>query len=554
MDAEKHPPSEPPLESGSTTPLQHVSGRTPRSATSDDSIGSDATETEGGIPQELPSLKTPKHIQYNTDLEKGPGGSQSENLQAAVQHVDSNLVDWDGPSDPENPMNWGLAKKWYITMMMSAMTFCITFSSSVFSQATAVTAKVYGVSTEVTTLATSFVVLGFALGPLVFGPLSELYGRPRPLFVGFIISAIFQIPVAVAQNIETILICRFFIGMFGSAAMAIVGGVLVDLWDPVSRGIAGATFASSTFIGPIAGPIVGGFIVHSHLGWRWTAWITLILKAVIGCICVLTIPETFGPLLLQRRAARLRKETGNPALRTALDDARPTMQDIFSKYFSRPLKMLVLEPILLLITLYLAITYGILYLFFFAYPISFQEVRGWKHPGVAALPFIGLFIGILAGCMFVVYFTRTRFARKTREAGSVVPEERLPPMIAAAFILPAGLFWFSWTSSPTISWIPQVISGIPTGFGIIVIFLQGLNYLTDIYMMFTNSAFAANTLVRSGFGAAFPLFAAQMFHKLGVRWAGSLLGFLTVAMIPVPMLFYVYGNKIRAMSRFSPKL
>ncbi|KMU77987.1 benomyl/methotrexate resistance protein [Coccidioides immitis RMSCC 3703] len=505
MDAEKHPPSEPPFESGSTTPLQHVSGRTPRSATSDDSIGSDATETEGGIPQKLPSLKSPKNIQYNTDLEKGPGGSQSENLQAAVQHVDSNLVDWDGPSDPENPMNWGLAKKWYITMMMSAMTFCITFSSSVFSQATAVTAKVYGVSTEVTTLATSFVVLGFALGPLVFGPLSELYGRPRPLFVGFIISAIFQIPVAVAQNIETILICRFFIGMFGSAAMAIVGGVLVDLWGP-------AAFVCSRY-----------------------------LKTSAHCYCS-------AALLV------FLKETGNPALRTALDDARPTMQDIFSKYFSRPLKMLVLEPILLLITLYLAITYGILYLFFFAYPISFQEVRGWKHPGVAALPFIGLFIGILAGCMFVVYFTRTRFARKMREAGSVVPEERLPPMIAAAFILPAGLFWFSWTSSPTISWVPQVISGIPTGFGIIVIFLQGLNYLTDIYMMFTNSAFAANTLVRSGFGAAFPLFAAQMFHKLGVRWAGSLLGFLTVAMIPVPMLFYVYGNKIRAMSRFSPKL
>lgn len=356
-----------------------------------------------------------------------------------------------------------------------------------------------------------------------------------------------------ATNIETILVSRFFVGVTGSATMAIVGGVLVDLWDPINRGIAGAAFSSSTFIGPIAGPIVGGFIVHSHLGWRWTAWITLIIEAFMGCVSVFTIPETFGPLILQRRAARLRKETGNSALRTALGDIRPTLAEIFSRYLYRPLKMLVLEPILILITLYLATTYGILYLFFFAYPISFQEVRGWKHPGVAALPFLGLFIGILIGCVFIVYMTKTHFARKIREVGFVVPEERLVPMIVAGCVLPAGLFWFAWTSSPTISWIPQVLAGIPTGFGIIVIFLQGLNYLTDIYLMFTNSAFAANTLIRSGFGAAFPLFAARMFHRLGVQWAASLLAFLTLAMIPVPVLFYIYGKRIRAMSRFSPK-
>jgi hypothetical protein len=127
-------------------------------------------------------------------------------------------------------------------------------------------------------------------------------------------------------------------------------------------------------------------------------------------------------------------------------------------------------------------------------------------------------------------------------------------MIIAAFSLPIGLFWFSWTSSPGISWVPQVIAGVPIGLGIIVIFLQGLNYIIDVYLIFANSAIAANTIMRSVLGGAFPLFAVQMFHKLGVQWAGSLLGFLTAAMIPVPLLFYYYGARIRALSRYSPKL
>src|SRR5204863_8142676 len=119
----------------------------------------------------------------------------------------------------------------------------------------------------------------------------------------------------------------------------------------------------------------------------------------------------------------------------------PTMTDIATKYLSRPLQMFFLEPILLFITIYLSLVYAILYLFFFAYPVSFQQVRGWKHPGIAALPFLGLTVGIILGCLLIIYLTKTRFARKMKEQGHVVPEERLAPMIIAAFSLPIGLFW-----------------------------------------------------------------------------------------------------------------
>ncbi|THC99977.1 hypothetical protein EYZ11_000556 [Aspergillus tanneri] len=488
------------------------------------------------------------------DLEDGANVQPMGDEKPDVPKKDPNLVEFDGPDDPENPHNMLYWKKWVVTMTLSFMTMWVTFASSVFSTATLVTAKEFNVSTEIMTLGTSLVIFGFAVGPLMWSPLSELYGRRLPLFFGYTLFAIFQIPVAVAQNVETILVCRFFIGVFGCSPLAVIGGAMADFWNPVDRAVAIAMFSSATFIGPVLGPIVGGFITDSYLGWRWTAWITLIASAAFGLAAVVIVPETYAPLILQKRAQHLRRQTGNWALHSMLDEHRPTASEIVSKYILRPIQMLFLEPILLLITLYLALVYGILYLFFEAYPVSFHEVRGWKHLGVAGLPFLGIMIGVYCGVAFIIWQTKTRFARKLEKHGRVVPEERLVPMIVASFMLPAGLFWFGWTSSRHVSWVPQVIAGIPIGMGILVIFMQGLNYIIDVYMMFANSAIAANTLIRSSFGGAFPLFAVQMYHKLGVDWASSLLGFITVAMIPIPIVFYFYGKRIRAMSKFSPKL
>lgn len=441
-----------------------------------------------------------------------------------------------------------------ITILMSSMTMWVTFSSSVFSSGTVVTAREFDISTEVMTLATSLVLCGFAIGPSIWGPLSELYGRTIPLFLGYFIFIIFQVPVAVAQNVETIMLCRFLGGLFGCAPLAVVGGAMADFWDPVDRGVAIAAFSAATFAGPLLGPVIGGFIVDSYLGWRWTAWITMIASGFFGAISFCFIPETYGRVILQRRAAHLRRTTQNWAFHSWLDEHQPTLREIMQKYVLRPVKMLFLEPILLLFTIYLALVYGIMYLFLEAYPISFQEIRGWKNVGVAALPFLGILVGVIIGAAMIIVITRTRFARKMEENGKVVPEERLVPMMIASILLPIGLFWFGWTSKPSISWVPQVIAGVPIGIGILVIFMQGVNYLIDVYMMFANSAIAANTLIRSGAGAAFPLFAVQMYHGLGVNWASSLLGFISVAMIPIPFLFFFYGSKIRASSRFSATL
>ncbi|OKL58194.1 hypothetical protein UA08_06654 [Talaromyces atroroseus] len=494
-------------------------------------------------------------VEAEVALEAGPSDNNNPGKEEPKPAAkDPNLVEWDGPDDPENPQNLPVARKWAITMLLSSLTVWITFSTSVFSQATEVTAVLYGVSTEVMILATSLPLFGFAMGPLLWGPFSELYGRKRPLFFGYVVFIIFQIPVAVAQNVETIMLSRFFIGFFGCSPLAIVGGVLADIWNPIDRGVAMAFFAGATFGGPTLGPILGGFIVDSYLGWRWTAWITLIAAAFFACIAFIIVPETFGPVILQKRAARLRVETKNWAYHSTLDENPPRPKDFITRYAMRPFEMLMLEPILVCITIYLALIYGIMYLLFEAFPYSYQEIRGWKSAGVAALPFLGILIGVILGCAYITYLTKTRFAQRLKKEGRVVPEERLVPMFAGSIALPIGLFWFGWTSNKDIIWVPQALSAIPIGFGILIIFMQGLNYIIDVYLMFANSGIAANTLVRSLVGGGFPLFADQMYERLGVPWASSLLAFLTLAMVPIPVLFYMYGARIRSLSRFNPRL
>ena len=194
-----------------------------------------------------------------------------------------------------------------------------------------------------------------SIGPLVWGPLSEAFGRTQPLFIGFALFIIFNIPVAVAQNVETVMLARFLSGCFGAAPIAICSGMSVDYWDPIDRGVSSAGFAGATFVGPVAGPIVGEFITASYLGWRWTAWIVLIVSVFFGILGLLVIPETFAPILLKRKAQRLRQETKNWALHAPIDEHPVTMRSLFETYFTKPWIMFVQEPIVSFLPKYIMI-------------------------------------------------------------------------------------------------------------------------------------------------------------------------------------------------------
>jgi DHA1 family multidrug resistance protein-like MFS transporter len=495
------------------------------------------------------------------DIEKG------QNSDEAPARDDSHLVVFDGPDDPGNPKNWTLKRRWAITVSMGLLVFTVTFASSIFSVNIRVVQEKFDVDLVTATLGVALFVLGFVFGPIAFGPMSEVLGRKIPLFFGFALFAIFQIPVALAQNITTICVGRFLGGFFASAPLAVTGGALADLWDPIPRSYAICVFAAGGFAGPVAGPIAGGFITESHLGWRWTSWITLIKAGFLGTVGFFVIPETSAARILQLRAQKERK-AGNIHAYAKADENKLTMKNVVNVYLLRPFIMFSQEPILALITAYMSFLYGIVYLLFEAvslipegncmfmltvtqFPVSFSEERGWSL-GVSQLPFASFIVGIIMGAGLIAYSTATNFTRAFVKHGKTIPEERLPPMIVGAIALPVGLFWFAWTSNPNITWVPQVLSAALIGLGCMVPFWQGMSYLIDCYGFYSNSAIAVNTFIRSFFGAFFPLFTHAMYHNLGVPWATSLLGFICVVFLPVPVLFYIYGARIRAKSKWAP--
>lgn len=258
---------------------------------------------------------------------------------------EQNIVTWTGPMDPKKPVNWSNLRKWTIVTTSSLMTFVVSFSSSVFAPVAQKTAKEFHSSTEIMLLGVALYVAGFALGPMVWGPASELYGRTTPMWFGMFCFCVMQVPLAVAQDIQTIFVVRFFAGAFGSAPLAILGGMYIDFLRPQDVGVAVSIYSAAVFSGPAVGSILGTVVTQSSLGWRWTAWITLMMGAFFGLICFFVTPETFEPVLLKRKAAWLRWRTGNFALHAKCEESPDHAMVFVTKYLTKPMRMITAEPI-----------------------------------------------------------------------------------------------------------------------------------------------------------------------------------------------------------------
>lgn len=424
-----------------------------------------------------------------------------------------------------------------------------TWASSVYSPAVGKVAEEFHVGQEVATLGVSLLLFGFATGPLVFAPLSELFGRKLAILSPVFIAAIFSIATAVAKDIQTVMISRFFTGFFSAAPITSTGGVMGDIWPPRVRAAAIVCYAMGVVGGPTIGPIVGGAIESSYLGWRWTEYITGIMTFLFCSLGIIFLDETYPPRLLVLKARRLRFETGNWALHARHEEWDVSINEIVNKYLIVPFALLG-TPICALIATYASFVYGILYLQLSFVPIAFREIRGWG-PVTGELPFLSMLLGILIGAVANVGNQKFYIYRLEANDNKPVPEARLLPMMCGSVMFAIGFFIFGWTSFAHVHWITTCIGLVCIGFGFFTIFQSALNYLIDTFPTVAASAIAANTFLRSAFSGAFPLFSTQMAHGMGLPWACSLLGFVSIAMIPIPFLFYFFGRRIRAHGKWS---
>ena len=459
------------------------------------------------------------------------------------------------PDDPRDPMLFPMWKKWTLTILVAIATLAVAFVSSAYTGGVSQIIEEFGASQEVVTLGVSLFVLGFAIGPLLWAPLSELFGRQVLFFGTYGVLTAFNAGAAGSQNIQTLVILRFFAGAFGSSPLTNAGGVIADMFPASQRGLAMSIFAAAPFMGPTLGPIVGGFLGETK-GWRWVEGLMAIFTGAVWIIGSLTIPETYPPVLLRKRAAALSKATGK-VYRTKVDvqsGKTPSAGEAFKTALSRPWILLFREPIVLLLSVYMSIIYGTLYMMFAAFPIVFQQQRGWSE-GIGGLAFLGVAVGMLAAVIYTIP-DNTRYQRAAEQyrkngVSSTPPEVRLPPSLIGAVCIPIGLFIFAWTNYPSIHWIACIIATVPFGFGMVLVFLSIMNYLIDSYTIYAASVLAANSVLRSLFGAAFPLFTTYMYQNLGIHWASSIPAFLALMCVPFPFLFYRYGSAIRKRCKFA---
>lgn len=385
-----------------------------------------------------------------------------------------------------------------------------------------------------------------------WAPFSELYGR-QIVFAGtYLAFTAFNAAAAGAPNIYALLILRFFAAAFGSSPLTNAGGVIADLFNANERGLAMSIFSAAPFMGPVLGPIIGGFLGMTE-GWRWVHGLMAIWSGAMLVVACCLVPETYPPVLLRRRAERLSKMTGKVyRSRTDIEQGKVSLGEAFATGLKRPWILLFTEPIVLLLSLYHAIIYGILYMLFGAFPIVYRLNRGWNE-GISGLPFIAVAIGIFMAICYVIFYDNKQYMKKVVASGVgyTTPEARLPMCIVGGIVLPIGLFWFAWTNNPDIHWAASVVASIPFGFGMVLIFLSIMNYLIDSYTIFAASVLAGNGIIRSVFGAAFPLFTKQMYDGLGLNWAASVPAFLAVACIPLPFIFYKYGASIRKKCKYA---
>ncbi|KAI6907492.1 putative bicyclomycin resistance protein [Hortaea werneckii] len=388
----------------------------------------------------------------------------------------------EGADDSWNPKNWISWKKFYISTAACCATFVASFNSAIFAAGAAQTSQEFSVGQEVTALGTSLFVLGFASGPLIWAPGSELIGRRWPLFLGIFGSSIFTIGCAAAQDIQTLIVCRFWAGLFGASPLCVVPAILADLYNGTYRGMAISLYALTVFGGPFLAPFIGEFIAASYLGWRWTLYLPAILGFADACVLLVFSRETFAPFVLVEKAIVLRRQTGNWAIHSEQEKLELDMSAVVRNYLTRPLRMLATEPIVLLVSMYMSFIYGLVYALLGAYPYVFAHVYGMP-PGVRALPFLGLFLGVSLALIFILCQHKSYTRKLAENTGKVVPEWRLAPAILGAPVFTVGLFWFAWTGfTNAIHWMAPTAAGVFVGFGVLCIFLPCFNYLVDAFL------------------------------------------------------------------------
>lgn len=479
--------------------------------------------------------------------------SKPKNALAAVpilplMDLDNGVVGWDHQDDPEMPLNFTPFRKWSAVLLLATITLMTPFASSILAPAIIFVAEDYEITNlTLASMPVSIFLLGYAVGPLFLSPLSEIYGRNGILTMASVWFCAWHIGCALAPDIGSLIFFRFMCGVGGSACQTIGGAIIADMFPISQRGAAITLWMLGPMLGPTVAPVIGGYVSES-IGWRWTMWLTFIPATIVVGLMIFLNRETSHHVLIKRKTQRLRKELNRPELRSCyVDPEAPvlTRRQVLLNGLIRPMKMLCTSAIVFSVSLYIAFAYGCLYLLFNTIPFVFQESYGWSI-GTTGLVYLAMLVGYAMGLTSFSLMSDKTVVRMTEANGGVYePEFRLPNVMWFAPMLPITFFWYGWAAYKAVHWSVAVIGIVPFGFAIVGVWMPIQAYLVDAFPQYAASALAAFSVLRSTVAAFLPLAGPKMYELMGVGWGSSLLGFIAIALIPIPTLIYKYGKWMR---------
>ncbi|KAI1365843.1 major facilitator superfamily domain-containing protein [Xylaria arbuscula] len=423
-----------------------------------------------------------------------------------VTNIDENIIGWDNEDDPAMPFNFASRDKWTWVGLLSVITLLTPFASSILSPAITILDQEFHNDNEIVgSMTVSIYLLGYVVGPIIIAPLSEIYGRKPVLTAANTFFCLWQIGCALAPNIETLIVSRFFSGVGGAGCLTLGGVIVGDLFRPDQRGLAIGVWNIGPLLGPTVGPVIGGFLTKFP-GWRYDFWIVFAASSLVTILIQLVTKETSHKVLIERKTARLRVELRRSDIKSCYGDLEgQSTTHILLTGLTRPLKMLVLSPIVSLLSLYIAFVFGTVYLLYTTIPTVFEETYGF-NVDLTGLVYLSLGLGNILGwlvCTFLSDRTVVRLAEAND--GRFEPEMRLTISIYFGIFLPVTLFWYGWSAFNRNHWASTLFSLAPYGFGIMGLFLPITTYLVDSYPLYSASAIAANIILRSTVGALLPL-------------------------------------------------
>ncbi|KAK2774665.1 major facilitator superfamily transporter [Colletotrichum kahawae] len=421
------------------------------------------------------------------------------------------VVGWAGPDDPLDPHNWSLARRIGVTLQISVIALFVGAASGIDATVLPQAAKDLGVSEVAESMATGLYLVGMGVGSLIAGPFSETFGRNAVYIVSMGVFMLWIMASGLAPNFGAQIVFRFLAGCSASTPLT---------WSfPL--------YAITCFGGPMIGAVMGAYIGPSPLvSWRWTEWTMMICSGLVLVLVGLCMPETYGPLLLQWKAAHYRRITGDDRFRSEHEIVDATLFTRLKTSMTRPFLMLT-EPIIIAMTLYITDVYIVLFTFLVGWPDIFEKTYGLDQ-GLANIIFIAMFVGTQINFAFVPLVCRMTVSRMKQTAdGSFEPGIRLwYAMFGAAISVPVSLFWLGWTNFASISIWSAIFAVVVFGYGVTGIFIY---------------------IVAGGM----TIVGIPFYDKMGTHYTLTILGCIAALLAPIPYVLYYYGPWIRSKSKYA---